>query len=74
MIGLVYRIPESRVELVIELVQRRDGAEIAIGAAGVAHIAQADRQSKVGVYFPRIPNVPRKAVVGTQSSTRESEG
>ena len=73
MIGLVHPIAQAGIELVVELIQSGNRSEVAVGSACVTHIAQAQRQSEVRVHLPRIAQVQRKAIVGTQSAAGKSE-
>src|SRR6202035_887844 len=72
LVGLPDAAAQARAELVDEIAGTseqggggtRNRREIAVGAAGVANVTQADRQRKIGFHLPGVTNVKLYARVG----------
>src|SRR5215471_17845973 len=69
-VGLVHTISLTGQEVV----QCLNGVEVAVRAAGIANVAQAIGQSDVGTNLPAVSNINAKAIIGSETASREAEG
>src|SRR5271156_6206970 len=65
LVGLVYPILQSGIELIVVSGERRNRRQIAVSSAGITHVTQPVSHSQIRSDLPGVTRVERNAIIGS---------